>query len=131
MKWVSSPEIKRRISFLITALDMKNIRRDNIYCFKSLGSSSLAIARIWSLPKIWQLALNIPPGYCIEVISEKFDRQSLPQQEKTLIHELLHIPKTFSGSLAPHRSGRYRTFRHYHDRVDQLFNLLTTKSYEI
>jgi predicted metallopeptidase len=131
MNWYSSPPITRRIRFLVESLGMTNIDPRHIYCFSSLGSSSRAIARIWSLPKIWQQALNVPPGYCLEIISERFNKLSLPEQEKALIHELLHIPKSFSGSLVAHRNARHRTFRHYHDTVDQLFRSLPVKSYEI
>lgn len=130
MNWQPAPKITKRIKFLILHLEMKNVDPGRVFCFVSTGSASRAIARIWSLPKIWQQALATGPGYCLEVISEKFDRMSPSEQEKVLIHELLHIPQSFSGSLAPHRNSHHRTFRHYHDRVDNLFNSLAVKSYE-
>jgi predicted metallopeptidase len=40
--------------------------------------------------------------YLIELISEKFDRQSEEDKIKTLIHELMHIPKTFGGGFIHH-----------------------------
>lgn len=130
MTWSPAPEISRRISFLIQNLNLDYIKPEQIHCFRGSGSSSRATARIWSLPTIWQQALSITPAYCIEVIAERFDRISPAQQEKVLIHELLHIPKTFSGSLVAHRTARHRTFRHYHDTVDSLFHSLSVKSYE-
>jgi predicted metallopeptidase len=130
MQWLKSPDISRRINFLISHLGMDNVDPERIFCFTSTGSSSRAIARIWSLPKIWQQALSTGPGYCLEVISEKYDRLPPDQQEKVLIHELLHIPQSFSGSLAPHRNRHHRTYRHYQDRVNDLYNILTVKSYE-
>jgi len=131
MVWNKAPDISIRIRYLITHLPFKNIASDRVFCFRSLGSSSRAYARIWSLPKIWQQALDITPGYCVEVISEKFDRLDPPRQEKILIHELLHIPSSFSGSLSPHRTRNHRTFRQYSNNVDDLFNQLDKKSYEV
>ena len=132
MKWLLAPDITKRITFLVGQLQLDYIYAPGVYCFRSTGSSSRAIARIWSLPTIWQQALNTNPAYCLEVISERFDHQSLDQQERTLIHELLHIPKTFSGALVPHRShfhGR-RTYKHYHDEVEVMFKSLKSKSYD-
>lgn len=74
-----------------------------IVCFRSSGSSSRARARIWSFPRIWQMALNTPAHYIIEVLTEKFDKMGKDDQKRVLIHELMHIPKNFSGSLIPHR----------------------------
>jgi predicted metallopeptidase len=55
------------------------------------------------LGKIWQGALNVPPSYIIEVISEIYDKMSPEDKERTLIHELMHIPGGFSGGFRPHK----------------------------
>jgi predicted metallopeptidase len=55
------------------------------------------------LGRIWQEALRRPPAYIIEVISENYDPLPEEEKEKTLIHELLHIPKGFSGGFRPHK----------------------------
>lgn len=129
MNLKTAPDIQKRIRFLVKELELKYISAKNLFCFRSTGSTGRAYARIWSLPKIWQMGLSIEAHYCIEVISEKFDRQSLDEQEKILIHELLHIPKNFSGALVPHRTHKHRSFKHYHDHVDELYKQLRKKSY--
>ncbi|MDO8488089.1 MAG: putative metallopeptidase [bacterium] len=126
-----APDLNRRVSFLVAKLDLKYIRAGNIVCFRSQGATSRARARIWSLPKIWQMALGVEAHYCLEVLAQYFDHMSPDDQERTLIHELMHIPKNFSGALVPHRTHAHRTFRHYHDTVETLFRSLETKSYQI
>lgn len=106
MEWEFAPDIQKQIISLANKLSLTHISPKRVFCFRSYGSKSRAKARIWSLPRIWQKALKTEPGYCVEVISEKFDRLSEKEQHSILIHELLHIPKTFSGSLLPHRNRR-------------------------
>jgi predicted metallopeptidase len=69
---------------------------------RSSGATARAYARIWNLPRIWQKALGVKTYYIIEVLSEKFDPLTKEEQDRVLIHELMHIPKTFSGALLPH-----------------------------
>jgi predicted metallopeptidase len=87
---------------------------------RSYKATSRARARIWSFPKIWQMALKTPPHYVIEVLSHHFDRLSNDDKIRVLIHELMHIPKNFSGALVPHR-GRHK--RIDHRIVESLFRM--------
>ena len=93
----------RRFRELVEVLEFAHIDPDRLHCRRSTGSTAQAYARIWELPSIWRDALGIRPQYVIEVLSQHYD--PLPEEEriKTLIHELLHIPKTFSGALRGHR----------------------------
>lgn len=119
MEIKAAPELKSEIIRICKSLKFDYIKPENIITFKSYGSKSKAVARIWSLPKIWQKALNVKPYYCLEVISEKFDRLSSAEKQKVLIHELLHIPKNFSGALLSHNhNGRKINSK----VVNQLFN---------
>lgn len=102
-----APDIKRTLKRVLRLLDFPHVDPSRIICMRSRGSTSRARARIWSFPRIWQMALTIDPHYVIEVLAEKFDRLSEAEQTKVLIHELMHIPKNFSGALLPHR-GRGR-----------------------
>jgi len=111
MEFILAPEINTEISRIVVALGLSFIKSEKIITFRSYGSKSRAVARIWSLPRIWQIALNAEAHYCIEVISERFDKLSEGDQEKVLIHELLHVPKNFSGALLPHRQRSKRIDR--------------------
>lgn len=111
MEWKNAPDIKKELNEIIRHLEFTHVNLSRVICFRSFGSTSRARARIWSFPRVWQQALGQPAAYIIEVISEKFDRLSQDEQKKILIHELLHIPKNFSGSLLPHR-GRGKGISH-------------------
>ncbi len=103
IKYKKDEEIKRRVNQIIDILNWKHIKKENIICFKSEGTNSKrVIARCWALPKIFQQALNTEAHYCIEVLSERFDKLSESEKDKVLIHELMHIPKTFGGGLKHH-----------------------------
>ena len=82
--------------------DFAHVDVRRVICYRSRGSTARIYARIWSLPSIFSHALGVEPHYVIEVV-ELYDRVDKDQREKTLIHELLHIPKTFSGALVPHK----------------------------
>ena len=50
-----------------------------------------------------QIAFKEKPAYEIELISEKFDRLKEEEKIKTIIHELMHIPHSFSGGFRVHK----------------------------
>src|SRR3989337_2443725 len=104
MQFQKAPDIQERLNAILQIVKFPHINKGKVICFRSFGSSSRARARIWSFPRIWQLALDVDPHYVIEVLAEKFDKLNRDDQTRVLIHELLHIPKTFSGALVPHRS---------------------------
>lgn len=106
MKYVPAPEIKKTIEALVIELGYTHIDVTRIHCIRSLDAKTRAYARIWGMSKLFFEVVGIPANYIIEVVAKKFDKLSEREQIKTLIHELMHIPKTFSGALLPHR-GRY------------------------
>ena len=104
IKYFEASDVKATVEEIVEVLHFVNIKPQYVYCFRSIGSrSKYTIARIHSVGKIWHKALHITPSYIIEVISERYDKLDIDQKEKTIIHELLHIPKGFSGGLLPHK----------------------------
>ena len=103
MRWEAAPDVKELIHSLVYALGFDHVIADRVIALRSFGSKSDAVARIWELPRVWQIALGLEPHYVIEVVARRYDPLSLEEKEKTIIHELLHVPKTFSGALVPHR----------------------------
>ncbi len=98
-----APDISARLTDLVDLLGMEHIDAARLHARRSRGSTANAYARIWELPSMWREALEIQPQYVIEVLAEHFDTLPEEEQTKVLIHELLHIPKTFSGALRNHR----------------------------
>ncbi len=119
MTVAKAKDIQQEIKKILKRTIFPHIEIKSIICFRSFGAKTKAYARIWNFPSIWQKALNLQPHYIIEVISERFDKLSDEQKTKTLIHELLHIPKNFSGALRPHRGRNWRlnklVDRHFSD----------------
>jgi predicted metallopeptidase len=79
------------------------IDTSRIKCFRSFGTSSRnTVARCHALGKLMQKALGVPAFYPLEFLSERFDKLSEEEQVKTIIHELMHIPKGFGGGFRHH-----------------------------
>jgi len=90
-----SEEISR---ILFSHVDMNRVK-----CFRSFGTNSRGtIARCHALGKLMQKALGLRAHYALEFISERFDSLDEDEKEKIIIHELMHIPKTFGGGFKHH-----------------------------
>ncbi|MFH0711451.1 MAG: putative metallopeptidase [Candidatus Aenigmatarchaeota archaeon] len=103
MKYSRDPDIQNQIIEISDRLGMvHDISR--IICIRSTGSKSKrTLARCHSMSKAVQTALGLKAHYVIEVVSENFDRLPEEERTKTLIHELMHIPKSFGGGFKGHR----------------------------
>ena len=116
IEWSPAPDVKKRVLILLKSLSLGWSKKPRIFCFRSSNANTRAYARIWGLSRIWQQALNLPPSYINEVISEKFYGLSDLERDKVLLHEIAHIPKNFSGALVPHIRRGKRNFR---DKVEK------------
>lgn len=108
MKYEIAPEIKKQVDLLIKKLQFEHIKPKQVYCIRSFDAQTRAIARIWGMAKLFTEVVGIPPHYIIEVNAKRFDKLSTRDKMKTLIHELMHIPKTFSGALLSHHGPYHR-----------------------
>lgn len=114
--WQQAPDITRRVVDLVDGLGLDYLQKSRIICFRSQNSTSRAIARMWGLNRLWQLALGESPAYVLEVLGERFDKLPKRKQDEVLLHELAHVPKNFSGSLMPHRKGKGG----FHDKLRKM-----------
>ena len=120
LEWERDEIAQEMVKQFATTDHFKHVKSDRIFCYRTTGSKARAYARIWAFPKIFQDALDLEPAYVIECLSEKFDKLNENDKKKVIIHELLHIPKNFSGSLLPHKYGHKRI----ETEVKKIYNAL-------
>ncbi|MBT4166216.1 metallopeptidase [archaeon] len=103
IKYELAPDLQEITKELSSYL-FPHIKLDSVICIRSYGSSSRrTIARCHALGKAMQLAMGRTTGfYVIEAINKRFDKMSQEDQIKTMIHELMHIPKSFGGGFIHH-----------------------------
>ena len=124
IKYEPAPDILTRLYNIARKLgNMEHVKFSGVYAVRSRGSQSRGtIARCHALSKIWQKSLGIKAVYIIEIISERFDSMSLEEQDKTLIHELMHIPKSFGGGFKHHnvvnRRNVEKLYRIYKENLE-------------
>ena len=117
IKYELAEDIQEQVEELSRML-FPHVRLDSVVCIRSHGSSSRGtIARCHALGKAMQIALRRRGFYVIEVISKRYDRMSEVERTKTLIHELMHIPKSFGGGFIHHNivheRNVNRVYEHY------------------
>jgi len=120
IKYESAEDIMKRLFAITRVLGMEHVKLSGVYAIRSRGSGSRGtIGRCHALGKIWQHALGMDAVYLIEVISERFDKMSFEDQDRVLIHELMHIPLSFGGGFKHHdfvtSRNVERIYRKYHE----------------
>ncbi len=124
MDWNDAKDVEKDLIKVLKIIDLPYIDKDKIHCYRTTGSKTRAYARTWAFPKIFQRALGVEPAYVIEVLSKHYDKLDQDAKMKVLIHELLHIPKNFSGALLPHKTRS----RNLHTLANQLFKEYKSKT---
>lgn len=117
MEWNDAKDVKKDIREILKVIDMPHVKISSIHCYRTEGSKVRAYARTWAFPKIFQRALGVEPAYVIEVLSKHYDKLPIDDKKRVLIHELLHIPKNFSGALLSHKGNN----RNIHTMTNKLY----------
>lgn len=108
LRWEAAPDLQARLGRIAAALGFRHVDAARVTVVHTYGSRANAYAQIWGLARIFQHALRLRPRYVVEVLMPAFGRLSRADQDRVLIHELLHIPTTFSGGLRPERTPHFR-----------------------
>ncbi len=104
MKYEFDTQLQKRADWVAHALGYSHIDMGRVACVRSRGTKTKrTIARVHGLSKALQVAMGEKPFYVIEFLSEKFDKLSESEQTTTIIHELMHIPRSFGGGFRSHR----------------------------
>ena len=102
MKYEDAPDLRERMIEAVRLLNMDHVDIDRMGCLRSFGSSTKrTIARCHTLGKVMQKAMKTDAFYTIEFL-ERFDKLSKEDQDRVIIHELMHVPKTFGGGFRQH-----------------------------
>jgi predicted metallopeptidase len=104
IKYHQAPDIKKIAEEIVGKLCWKHISLENVAFIRSTGSSARrTIAHCHALGKAMQIGMGREKGfYLVEVISENFDKLPEDERTKVIIHELMHIPKSFGGGFIHH-----------------------------
>jgi|SRR3989344_971913 len=122
IKYAFDSELQNRTNEIALAL-FPHVKINQMKCFRSIGSSSKnTIARCHTMGKLMQMTVGVPPHYGIEFLSEQFDRLSRDEQDKVIIHELMHIPKSFGGGFRHHDYVCDRNIEEFHKKFKRVNN---------
>jgi len=104
IRYCPAIDVKSLLEEIANKLGFSHVLVDQVLCLRSGGSKAThTIARIHGLSRVWQRALGVKAQYVVEVISERYDSLTQEEKEKVIIHELLHVPKSFQGGFRHHR----------------------------
>jgi predicted metallopeptidase len=116
MRYELAPDLQA-IANEISIILFPHIDVNRVKCFRGYGSASKnTIARCHTIGKLIQQALGIKAHYVLEFLSENFDHLDENEKVKIILHELMHIPKTFGGG-----------FKHHNFVCDKNINLFYEK----
>ncbi len=102
MKYEFAPDLQIRAEKIIKVM-FPHIKPHRVSCLRGYGSSTKnTLARCHALGKLMQKAMHTTAFYALEFLAERFDKLDEEEQTKIIIHELMHIPKSFGGGFKHH-----------------------------
>jgi len=102
MRYEFAPDLQIKADEISKVL-FPHVIVERVKCFRSYGTSSRGtIARCHTIGKLMQKAVGVKAHYALEFLHERFDKLSETDQLKVIIHELMHIPKSFGGGFKHH-----------------------------
>ncbi len=102
MRYEEAPDLQGRLIEIVRKLDFSHIDLSRVKCFRGFGSSTHGVvARCHTIGKLMQKAIGVKAVYAIEFL-ERFEKLERKEQDKVIIHELMHIPKSFGGGFRHH-----------------------------
>jgi predicted metallopeptidase len=120
MKYEYAPDLKERMREAVKILGLNHVDIARVECLRSFGSSARrTLARCHALGKVMQKAMKTDAFYAIEFL-ERFDKLPKQEQDKVIIHELMHIPKTFGGGFRQHDFVCNENIEQMHNKFKQL-----------
>ena len=103
IRYEIADDIQKRFADIVRTLNLDHIDLNKVVCVRSYGSSTRrVVARCHGMSKVLQIAMGMKAFYVLEFLSERFDKLDDKEQEETIIHELMHIPKNFGGGFRHH-----------------------------
>jgi predicted metallopeptidase len=101
VKYIESKKIKERAIFLASKHSLDWLDFDRIF-FYTYMSNTRTVAKCVGFSKVLQLPNPYIAPYYVIVFNERHFNDKMSRQEKdsTILHELLHIPKNFSGEFS-------------------------------
>ena len=103
-----APDLDEMIRNIVEKIGMEHINLDYVVCMRSHGSKAQrTLARCHAMSRVLRTAMKKNFGlkksvYVIEILAEEEAKMSEKDKIKTLIHELMHIPKSMGGGFLHH-----------------------------
>ncbi len=122
IRYHQAPDIQKIAEEVVRKLDWSHVLLEHVAFLRSTGSKARrTIARCHALGKAMQIGMGRKKGfYLVEVISEKFDKLPIEEQLKVIIHELMHIPKSFGGGFIHHNKVHEASVDHVYNHYCNL-----------